>query len=257
MIETKIYMEKKPKLKNPICIVGLPGIGNIGRIAIGYMVHMLKAKKFAELYSPYFFPFVMIHNNMIHTLRNEFYFFKGKDTDVILLIGDCQTYDPKGHYEVVGTILEFLKGLNCKLIITVGGFGTGKVSEKLNVYGSVTDQEMIKDYKNYGINFDIGGQIGTIVGASGLLVGLSKLYGMKGLVLLGETTGFPIMTDPTAAEAILNVLQKILKMKIDLSKLDERVKAMHEFIKKLEDIQKQAIDQMQKEKKPEELKYIG
>ena len=61
MFETKIFMDKKPKLNNPICLVGLPGIGNIGRIAIGYMVHELKAKKFAELYSPYFFPFVMIH----------------------------------------------------------------------------------------------------------------------------------------------------------------------------------------------------
>jgi uncharacterized protein len=89
------------------------------------------------------------------------------------------------------------------------------------------------------------------------MVGLSKLYGMKGMVLLGETTGFPIVTDPTAAEAILNVLQKILGIKIDLAKLDERVKAMHDFIKKLEDIQRQAVEQMQKEKKPEELKYIG
>jgi hypothetical protein len=257
MLETKIFMENKPKLKNPICLVGLPGIGNIGRIAIGYMVHMLKAKKFAELYSPYFFPFVMVHNNLIHTLKNEFYFVKGKDHDLILLIGDCQTYDPKGHYEVAGKILEFVKGLGCKFIITVGGFGTGKVSEKLNVYGAATEQETIKEYKNYGINFDISGQIGTIVGASGLLVGLSKIYGIKGLVLLGETTGFPIMTDPTAAESVLNVLEKVLKIKIDLTKLDEKVKAMHEFIKKLEDIQKQAIDQMQKEKKPEELKYIG
>jgi hypothetical protein len=176
---------------------------------------------------------------------------------LILLIGDCQTYDPKGHYEVVGTILEFLKELNCKFIITVGGFGTGRVSEKTNVYGSVTDPDIIKDFKNYGINFDIGKQIGTIVGASGLLVGLSKNFGMKGLVLLGETTGFPIVTDPTAAEAVLNVLQNILKLKIDMTKLDERVKAMHEFIKKLEDIQRQAVEQMQKEKKPEELKYIG
>jgi proteasome assembly chaperone (PAC2) family protein len=32
---------------------------------------------------------------------------------------------------------------------------------------------------------------------------------------------------------------------------------MHEFIKRLEDIQKQAMDQMKKEKKPEDLKYIG
>jgi hypothetical protein len=257
MLETKIVIKKKPKLKAPICIVGLPGIGNIGRIAVGYMVHELKAKKFAELYSPYFFPFVMVHNNMIHTLRNEFYYYKRKGNDLILLIGDCQTYDPKGHYEVVGKILEFLKSLGCKFIITVGGFGTGVVSESPKVFGGVTDQELIKKYKKFGINFNISGQIGTIVGASGLLVGLAELYGMKGMVLLGETTGFPIMTDPTAAETVLKVLQKILKMKIDLTKLEEKVRAMHEFIKKLEEIQRQALKQIGKHKKPEELKYIG
>jgi len=257
MIETKIVVSKNPKLKNPYCIVGLPGIGNIGRIAVGYMVHQLKAKKFAELYSPYFFPFVMIHNNMIHTLRNEFYFCKTGQRDLILLIGDCQTYDPKGHYEVVGKILEFLQLFNCKEVITVGGFGTGKVSEEPKIYGAATNTIMIKEYKKYGINFDISDQIGTIVGASGLLVGLAKIYGMEGLVLLGETTGFPIITDPTAAEAVLKIMEKILKVKIDLAKLDEKVKAMHEFIKRLEDIQKQAIEQMKKEKKPEELKYIG
>jgi len=258
MLETKIIIDKKPKLKKPLCIVGLPGIGNIGRISVGYLVHELKAKKFAELYSPYFFPFVMIHQNMIHTLRNEFFYYKNpKGRDLILLIGDCQTYDPKGHYEVVGKVLEFLKELGCKEMITVGGFGTGHVSEKPKVYGSVTDSKMVKKYKKFGINFDISGQIGTIVGASGLLIGLSKLYGIKGMILLGETTGFPIITDPTAAESVLSVLKKMLKIKIDLSKLDEKVKAMHDFIKKLEVIQKQAIEQMKKEEKPEELKYIG
>ena len=259
MLQTEIIVEDKPKLKNPVCIVGLPGIGNIGRIAIGYAVTELKAKKFAELYSPYFFPFVMIHNDQIHTLRNEFYYLKNpKGRDIIMMIGDTQTYDPKGHYEIVGKVLEFLKSLGCKEIITVGGFGTGRVSEKPKVYGVVTDQSLIKELKTYGVSFNIGGQIGTIVGAAGLLVGLGKVYDMKGIVLLGETTGFPIITDPTAAEAVLVILEKLLKIKIDLSKLDEKVKSMHEFIKKLEDIQRQAVEQIQKTgKKPEELKYIG
>lgn len=258
MLETKIIVDKKPKLKNPICVVGLPGIGNIGRIAIGYAVQQLKAKKFAELYSPYFFPFVMIHNNMVHTLKNEFYYYKNpRGRDLILLIGDCQTYDPKGHYEVVGNILDFLKTLGCKEIITIGGFGTGKVAEKPQVYGIVTNEKNINIYKRYGVNFDIGDKIGTIVGASGLLVGLSKIHKMDGLCLLGETTGFPIITDPTAAESVLIVLQKILNIKIDLRKLNEKVKAMHDFIKKLEDIQRQAVEQIQRGKKPEELKYIG
>lgn len=259
MLETRIIAEEKPKLKNPIALIGLPGIGNIGRIAVGYMVHELKAKKFAELYSPFFFPFVMIHNDMVHTLRNEFYCWKNpKGDDLIMLIGDCQTYDPKGHYEVAGKILDFLKDLGCKEIITIGGFSTGKVTEKPRVWGVVSDANVAKELKDSGLELKVGGEIGTIVGASGLLVGLGKIAGLSGFCLLGETSGFPIVTDPTAAEAVLVVLQKILGIKLDLSGLEEKVKAMHEFIKKLEEIQGQAMEQLQKgAKKPEDLKYIG
>ncbi len=258
MLETKIFVESRPKLKNPICLVGLPGIGNVGRIAIGYMIHQLKAKKFAELYSPYFFNFVMVHDDIIHTLRNGFYYYKTpKGRDIIMLIGDCQSSDPKGQYEVVGKILDFLQQVGCKEIITIGGFGTGKVSEKPKVYGTVSDSKLIKEYKDFGIDFKISGEIGTIIGATGLLVGLGKIYGIGGLCLLGETTGFPIITDPKAAEEVLVILQKILGIHIDLTKLAEKVKTMYEFIKKLDEIQQQAIEQMKKEKKPEELKYIG
>ncbi len=258
MEETQIIAEEKPKLNNPVLVVGLPGIGNVGRVAVGYLIHELKAKKFADLYSPYFFHFVMIHNDLVHVLRNEFYYHKGKERDLIFLIGDCQTYDPKGHYEIVGKILEFVKGLGCKEIITIGGFGTGKMIEQPNVLGTVTDTKMIKDYEKYGISFKISGQVGTIVGASGLLVGLSKLYNVKGLCLLGETSGFPIVTDPKAAEAVLKILQKILDVKVDMSKLQEKVKEMDEFIKKLESLQQEAMEHMKpKAKKPEELRYIG
>jgi len=259
MNETSIIVSEKPKLKNPICVVGLPGIGNIGRIAIGYAVQQLKAKKFAELYSPYFFPFVMIHEDKIHTLRNEFYYYKDKKRDYIFLIGDCQSYDPKGHYEVAGKILEFLKSLGCKEVITIGGFGTGKPVEHPTVYGSATSEELVKEYKKYGINFDVAGKITTIVGASGLIAGLGNLYNIKGICLLGETTGYPIITDPAAAESILAMLQKVLGLKLDLKKLDEKVKAMHDFIKKLETIQQQATEQIAAGagKKKEDLKYIG
>lgn len=47
------YLEK-PKLKEPIIIAGLPGIAHIGKLAVEYLVHELKARKFAELYSEHF-----------------------------------------------------------------------------------------------------------------------------------------------------------------------------------------------------------
>jgi len=50
----------------------------------------------------------------------------------------------------------------------------------------------------------------------------------------------------------------MLGIDIDLAKLEEKVKAMQEFIKKLEQIQSQAAEQMTKGKPgKEELKYIG
>ncbi|MFQ6010465.1 MAG: proteasome assembly chaperone family protein [Candidatus Aenigmatarchaeota archaeon] len=257
MIETKIIVEKKPKLRNPLCIVGLPGIGNIGRIAVGYLASQWKAKKFAEMYSPYFFPFIMIHDNRVHMLRNEFYYVKGKKRDYILMIGDCQAYDPRGHYEIAGKVTDFLKGLGCKEIITIGGFSTGKVTEKPKVYAVASHEEVRKKIKKYGAEMKVTGKISTIVGASGLFLGVGKLKGIRGFCLLGETSGFPIITDPNAAEAVLEVLQKVVEVRIDLKKIKEKVEAMHEFIKKIHEIQTQAMEQMQKPKKAEEVRYIG
>ncbi len=271
MNETKIIMKEKPSLKNPILVVGLPGIGNVGRMAVGYLVHELKAKKFAELYSPYFFHFVMLYEEVVHVLRNEFYYYKGKERDVVFLIGDCQAFDPRGHYEVAGKILDFAKEVGCGEVITIGGFATGKIqiegeaakrpssgARKPKVMGATSDAKVSKDYEKYGIDFRIGGEVGTIVGATGLLVGLSRLHGMKGMCLLGETSGFPIITDPNAAEAVITILQKIIGTNANVSKLHEKVKEMHEFLKKMEDLQREAIEQMKpKPKKPDELRYIG
>ncbi len=257
MLETQIKVLEKPKLKNPVCFIGLPGIGHIGRIAVEYLVHETKAKKFAELYSPYFFPFIIVHENRIHTLRNEFYWTRQKGKDYIFLIGDVQTYDPKGHYEVAGKILDLLKGLGCKKVVTIGGFSTGNVSEKPKVFAVLNSKEQEAEFKGSGVEMKVSGQIATVVGASGLLPGLADLYGMAGYCLLGETSGFPIITDPTAASAVLRVIQKIYKINFDLNKLKAKVEAMHDFIKKLHDIQSQAMDQLQKTKGKEELKYIG
>ena len=258
MLESQIIVEEKVKLNNPLCIVGLPGIGNIGRIALGYMITQTKAKRFAKLYSPYFFPFVMVHDNRIHVLRNEFYALKGKKRDYILLIGDCQTYDPKGHYEIASKVVEFVKSLGCKEMITIGGFNTGKVNENPEVYGVASHDDVKKKLKDAGININVTGKVSTIVGAAGLMLGAAKVNGMKGFTLLGETSGFPLITDPKAAEAMLEVLQKFIDIKIDMAKIKEKVTEMHDFISKLHDVQTQALTQMQKPSKPEEaLKYIG
>ena len=41
------YVAKKPKLNNPIFIEGLPGIGNVGKLAVEHLIDSVKATKFA------------------------------------------------------------------------------------------------------------------------------------------------------------------------------------------------------------------
>jgi proteasome assembly chaperone (PAC2) family protein len=53
---------------------------------------------------------------------------------------------------------------------------------------------------------------------AGLLVGLAKLKGMRGFCLLAETLG--VYPDAIAAQALLEVLCKILHLKIDLTRLE-------------------------------------
>ena len=63
----KPYLRKlsNPTLENPIFVQGLPGFGNVGRIAAHLLIKFFDAKPFAELYSPSFPDYVSINTKGI------------------------------------------------------------------------------------------------------------------------------------------------------------------------------------------------
>ncbi len=251
-MQSKINVLEKVKFKNPILIEGLPGIGNVGRVAAGYLVSEMKMKKFAELYSPHFLPLVLINDDSVaHLLKCEFYY-KG---NLIVLTGDTQSISPEGHYEVCETILDFAEKCGVREIITLGGFAEGKMVDQPRVIGAVSDKSLLKKYEKFGIDFGKEHQIGTIMGASGLLIGLGKNRNMDGICLMGETLGLPLMTDPKAADALLHVVTKVLGIKLDLSKLEKTIKDMEDSIKKTEKIHKKVLQELPKAK--DDVRYIG
>ncbi|MFB6075712.1 MAG: proteasome assembly chaperone family protein [Candidatus Aenigmatarchaeota archaeon] len=267
-METRIIVDEKPDLKDPILIEGLPGIGNVGRITAGYLIKELGAEKFAELHSPHFLPLVLLHDDVVNTLKSEFYYWKNEEgkNDLIFLVGDCQCGESgsEGHYEIAETILDLAEDFGVKKLITLGGFGTGDLEEergKPDVLGAVSDKDLIEKYEDLNIEFEeTPSRVGMIVGATGLLLGLGKLRDMEGICLMGETAGFPILTDPKSAEEVIKVLMEIIDVDVELEKLDERVDEMENFLKKLENIQNKAMKQLQDKKNikgEEKLRYIG
>ena len=248
--EASVVFLKKPRLKEPILIEGLPGVGNVGKLAAEHLIDEIKAKKFAEVYSNDFPPQVLINDDgTIKLVRNELYYWKGKDKQLVILVGDYQGLSSRGQYMLAQAILDIVQKYGTKLIFTLGGYGTGIEVEKPRVTGAATHIELVKELKKYGVNFkDEPG--GGIIGASGLLLGLGMLRGMKGACLMGETAGY--IVDPNSARQVLGVLTNYLGLKINFAKLEEKaleVKKITERIKKMEI----AAEKSEKE----DLRYIG
>ena len=268
-METTIKeLKKPPKLNNPLFIEGLPGVGNVGRISAGYLSDELKAVKFADLFSPRFYPFVLLNQESeIHILKNEFYYWKATkkgQRDLIILVGDSQSIDPMGHYEIVEAVLNYIQKLGVKEMVTIAGLNVGNLERDPKVVGAVSDVDLIKKYKDLNIDFNAGNKVGTIVGAAGLFVGLGQSRGMKGICLLGETSGLPEIPDPKSAEIVLKTLTKMLNVDLNMSKLQEKIKEMNNFMKKINKVQDKALKQLmtQQTKKDQkdgddELRYIG
>ncbi len=259
-MQTHIKTSGNIKFRKPLLVEGLPGIGNVGRIAAGYLINELKMKKFADLYSPHFLPLVLLQSDSVAAmLKCEFYFYKGKDRDIIVLTGDTQSISPEGHYEICHQIIQFAGKLCVKEIIPLVGFAEGHEVQDPRVIGAVSDRDLLKKYEKYGINFGKEHPVGTIVGASGLLIGMAKIHGMEGLCLMGETIGMPLLTDPKAADRVLHVLVKILGVKVDMSRLEKTIKEMEEKIEKTDTIHKKMLQDIGKSPhhKDESSGYIG
>ena len=247
------YVTKKPKLKNPILIEGLPGIGNVGKLAVEHLIDSTKATKFVELYSKDFPPQVFINTDgTIELVNNEFYYWKAKNKkqrDLILLTGDYQGLSSQGQYELVEKILDVIEEFGVKEMFTLGGYGLGHEIRDPKVLCATTDKNLVKTMKKYGAIFKKNEPGGGIVGASGLLLGLGKLRGIQGTCFMGETPGY--LVDPKSAKAVLKILMKITNVDINLSALEKKAKEIEHIAHQLKE-----MESLSKEK-PEELKYIG
>jgi hypothetical protein len=259
MEKAEIYIKKEIKLKNPVLIEGLPGLGWVGKLSAEHLIKEIGASKFGEIYSPDFPPQVTINpDSTVRMMKNELYAYKAEkkgQRDLIVLVGDHQGMTLQSHYSLVGTVLDTAEEYGVKTIYTLGGYGVGRLSKEPKVFGAVTHKDMIKEFKKHGVVFDRVG--GSIVGAAGLFLGLGMLRDIRGICLMGETHGNYI--DPRAARSVLEVVCKALNLKIRFEDLEKRAKETEEMISRLEQVQgaqQQPMPQIEGAKDEGPLSYI-
>jgi uncharacterized protein (TIGR00162 family) len=257
MKKTFIKLIKEVDLDDPIFIEALPGIGHVGKLVAEHLIHELEAEKFAELYSPSFPPQVFVdENGIVETMKNEFYYLQshGEDErDYIFLVGNTQGLSPEGQYDICGVIIDFVEKYGVKEMFTLGGLGTGQPVDKTKVFGAATSAELAEMLKEHNVN--LRSADGGIIGASGLLLGLGMDCGIQGVCLMGETPGYFI--DADAAKAVLILLLEILKIEVNVEKLEERAEETRKMISKAQQMEREMADRMNIAPGEEDLRYIG
>jgi len=196
----------RPELENPIFVEGLPGFGNVGKIAARLLIEFTRANVFAELYSPSFPDYVIVNSDGIcRPPRYEFSTASLGKTNFIILTGDAQPSrdDIVTHYTLCDEILDFVEQYGCKFIVTLGGVPTPRPAGE--VYVAATSEELAVETMEKGAVIYGGGRI---VGATGLMLGLAKNRGWQGVSLLGATAG--LKNDKEAAFTVFKFLMKMV-----------------------------------------------
>ena len=228
----RIKKIKDAKLKNPILIEGLPGIGNVGKIAADFMIDNLKAKKIYEIESNNFPHAVFINEeNLVELPMIEIYHKNINNQDILFLVGDIQPIDESSCYNFCNEILDLFVNIKGKEIITLGGIGLQKIPENPKVFCTANDSKIIKRYMTRNLSNNIYGVVGPIVGVSGLLVGLSKKRDVPSIALLAETFSHPNYLGIKGAKELLKILNKKLNLNLDFNVLQDEITEIEKEIK--------------------------
>ena len=205
-------------VSSPIFIEGLPGIGNVGKIAIDYIIEKLDAKRIASFFSTSLPNSVFVtENNLVSLPLIEVYHAKLKGKDFLFLTGDTQPSDEQASYELCYTLLDFCKECGVQEIVTTGGIGLESVPKNPVVFVTGNTTEFCS---SFDANSEIYGVVGPIVGVSGLLLGLASVPAAG---LLVQTYAHPVYVGLQEAKELLLVLEKKYGISISHDELDEEI----------------------------------
>ncbi len=225
----KIKYNKDIGLIDPIMIAGWPGMGSVALSVVDYLQRKLDAVKFAEIEVD---PLDVIDSVVVEdgvaafapTPKNTFYY--SKNPDLIIFKGEAQLPGHEGIL-LLEKVLELALKFKVHRIYTGAAFPL-PISHKDSpqVYLAVNRRALKEEFARIGL---LSMESGHISGLNGLLLGFAEKKDVEAICLLATMPQYAIsLPNPKASLAIIEVLQKMLRFKLDIAELNEYIKDMDE-----------------------------
>ncbi|NHI91410.1 MAG: hypothetical protein EAX96_02835 [Candidatus Lokiarchaeota archaeon] len=185
----------KNELNNPVCIQGMPGIADVGKLSIDNLTKNLNATKIMDITFDDYPAGAIINESLLYVPKVEIYFWKdpqGKN-DLFFITADAQPMSPRGIYALSEYICDLLAEFKVTQVITLGAQPVEKINGKgPKVFVTATSQELLDKFEKLDNVEKIGK--GVVLGVNGLVPTFAKRnHNIDGVVLLAETNGFQAM----------------------------------------------------------------
>jgi uncharacterized protein len=233
-------VEKRQVPTGAYMIYGLPDAGLVGLIATSHLISELKLTDLAYVDSDLLPPIVILHEGLpLPPLR-----ILGGDG---VLATISETPIPADVVQkLTRALVEWSKIKGVKFMVSIGGvpIPDRQNIEEPKVFATASTTELLSMLEEKGVEIF---REGYMVGPQALLLRYGAEQGVPSIGLMAQS--FYNYPDPEAAAAVLREIDRILGVKVDVSKLLEKGE---EIRLRARDIMKRTQSEMNKMKKTQE-----
>lgn len=221
-----LYLYTKPKLKNPVMIIGLagwPDAGGVSSLSVSYLKEVANATPLGEIDMSDHIdltkhrPIVVIQDGMVRSIelpKFELNYILQANRDVIVVSG----YEPmNGWNAFVNALFEVAETFGVSLLITIGGLIDAVPHTRPTRISFLTsDEDLRKLALRLGMipsNYSGPGSIHSFV------MSMSSKIGLSAISIWGHVPSYLTMPSPRIISSVLEKVAQIAEIDIDLSRL--------------------------------------
>ena len=216
----------RPNTEGETLLVAMPGVGDIGKLAIDAINLELDAEPIARIMHPAFPPLAKLDNDGLlqppHVLLSKLEI----DNHIIFtLTGDAQPMTPEGQHELAKSIIEIFTGGE---IIVFAGMVTNP--ERKEVFAVTGSSKYRIKLEKQGVDVRRSEPKAGIIGMAALITALSPVHGVNSSCVIATTVGKSL--DPLGAQLLLETVRKWWSLPLPIpidatNRLANKLKEMH------------------------------
>ena len=216
----------QPKTSGARLLVAMPGVGDVGKLAIDAVNYELDAEPVARIIHPSLPPLAKLDENGLlsppHILLSRL---EIDGHEIFTLTGDAQPMTPEGQHDLAGEILDLFKGGEVLVLA-----GMAAPAERKEVFSITSSSAYRIELEANGVDVRRDEPKAGVIGMAALVTALGPVKGVKTSCTIATTLGNS--ADPLAAQLLLETIRKWwslpLPVPIDATqRLAEKLKEMH------------------------------